>query len=316
MTRISDAIADQAIAWHLCLDDADAAGWLRFTEWLEADPRHGEAYDRLVMADALIGERAPVPMPLPQPANDRGRPGWRPSRWIGGAAACVAVVAAVMVLQPAKPDIYAVQTKAGETREIALGEGSRVEISGGSRLLLDRANPRQITVERGEALFHVRHDTANPFTVRSGQLEVQDVGTVFDIVRDGRHFSVSVAEGSIMFQPRGEAVTLVAGGRLDVSEDKDEVQVGKIDPALVGGWRNGRLSFTDAPVSQVVDEVERLYGTKLIADPGLSTRRVTGIITLSGEAQRDVPHIASMIGANWRRDGERWILSPMGEDKP
>ncbi len=317
MTRISDQIADQALAWHLRQDGMDAAGWRGFVEWLEADPRHGEAYDRLVLADGVLaGHVASDAFPLPVPANDRGGPGGRASRWIGGAVACAAAAAVVVALLPARPDIQIIQTAAGETRQLALTDGSRIEIAGGSRLQIDRAHPRQISMDRGEALFHVRHDATDPFIVRSGALEVQDVGTVFNVMRDGSRFSVAVAEGAVLFQPRGEAVTLTAGARLDVREDKQQVELGKVDPGLVGGWRTGRLSFSETPVSEILREIERLYGTRLIADGGLPTRKVTGMITLTGEARRDVPHIASLIGANWRADGGRWVLSPVGENRP
>jgi transmembrane sensor len=313
LTRIADQIADQAIVWHLSHDSMDAQAWHRFVEWLEADPRHAEAYDRIALADGLVGE---MPARLPEPANDRGVPGWGLGRWMGSVAACAAAVAAVMVMQPSAPDIFTVQTALGETKQLALGEGSRVEISGGTRLSFDRNHPRQVTVERGEALFHVRHDAADPFTVRSGALEVQDVGTVFNVARDGRHFSVAVAEGSVLFQPRAEAVTLAAGAALTIDEDGQAPRVLKIDPELVGGWRIGRLAYSGTPVPQILREIERLYGTKVVADHGLSARRVTGIITLSGEARRDVPHIASLIGANWRVDGEGWVLTPVGENRP
>lgn len=314
MTRIADQIADQAIDWHLRQTDMDASAWHRFVAWLEADPRHADAYDRLVLADGVAGEM-PAPR-LPEPANDHGFAGWHMGRWMAGVAATAAAVAAVVVLQPAKPDIYTIQTASGETRQLALGEGSRVEISGGSRLSFDRAHPRQVTVERGAALFHVRHDAADPFLVRSGKLEVLDVGTVFNVERDGSHFSVAVAEGTVMFQPKREAVTLAAGAALKVDEDKREVQVGKVDPALVGGWRTGRIAYSDTPLPQVLGEIQRLYGTKVLADRRLSARRVTGIITLSGEARRDVPYIASMIGANWRVDGDHWVLAPAGDNQP
>lgn len=315
MAGISDQIAEEAIAWHARHGDMDAAAWHAFVEWLEADPRHGATFDRLVMADGVLSD-VPATVSLPTPANDRGTPGWRATRWIGGVTAVAAAAAAVFMLLPAGPDIQTIQTAAGETRQVALADGSRIEVAGGSRLQFDRAHPRQITVERGEALFHVRHDAADPFVVRSGKLEVLDVGTVFNVMRDGSRFSVSVAEGVVLFQPRGEAVTLKAGATLEVREDKQEVRLGKLDPGLVGGWRTGRLSFADSRVSEILDEIQRLYGTKLVADPDLSARRVTGMITLSGEARRDVPHIASLIGANWRADGGRWILSPGGENRP
>jgi transmembrane sensor len=316
LTRISDQIADRAIAWHLRQDELDEAGWQEFVEWLEADPRHAEAYDRIALADSFLVE-APVRVaPLPEPANDRGAPGWRLARRVGGAAACAAVAAAVLMIRPEAPQNYALETRPGETRQVALADGSRIEIAGGSRLLLDRARPRLITLERGQALFHVRHDAADPFIVRSGALTVQDVGTIFNVAREGRSFTVAVAEGSVLFQPRREAVALTAGATLSVREDRQEVRLGRIDTRLVGGWRDGRLSFSEMPLPDALSTIQRVYGTQISADDGLSSRTVTGMITLSGDARRDIPHIASLVGASWRADGERWILSPVGDNRP
>ncbi len=119
-----------------------------------------------------------------------------------------------------------------------------------------------------------------------------------------------------MFQPRREAVMLAAGAMLSVREDRGEVRLGRIDTGLVGGWRTGRLSFSNTPVPEMLTTIQRLYGTSISAEDGLSSRTVTAMITLSGEARRDVAHIASLVGANWRADGERWILSPVDNSRP
>jgi transmembrane sensor len=33
------------------------------------------------------------------------------------------------------------------------------------------------------------------------------------------------------------------------------------------------------------------------------------MVRFTGVAERDVPHLAELIGATWRRDGQQWILS-------
>ncbi|MBT2186962.1 FecR domain-containing protein [Sphingobium sp. H33] len=309
-------MVDEAIAWHLRQDEMDEADWIDFVEWLEDDPRHAETYDRVALADGAIAAAPVRTGALREPANDRGSSRWQLTAWLTAAAACAAAVSAVLIMRPTPSSTYALETRAGETKQLALADGSRIEIAGGSRLLLDRAQPRQVTLERGEALFHVRHDASDPFVVHSGTLAVEDVGTVFNVKRDGKAFEVAVAEGSVMFQPRSEQVTLGAGAILSVDETRQQVRRGKIDAALVGGWRTGRLSFSDTPVPEVLSTIKRLYGTDLVAEDGLSSRTVTGMITLSGEARRDVPHIASLVGASWRVDGARWILSPMGSGQP
>ena len=52
-----------------------------------------------------------------------------------------------------------------------------------------------------------------------------------------------------------------------------------------------------------------LIAPDLVLSADLSRRPFTGMIHVTGAADRDVPHLADLIGANWRRDGKSWILA-------
>lgn len=48
----------------------------------------------------------------------------------------------------------------------------------------------------------------------------------------------------------------------------------------------------------------------------LAQRPFTGMVVLTGKAERDVPHLAALIGADWRHDGEDWIIgAPVGSSR-
>ena len=304
---IDDRIMGQAIDWHLRQATMGEADWLAFVDWLEADAAHAGAYDRVAADDhAMPAIARPLAPPAVKPLL--------PRRWafgVGGtaiAASLVALLVPAMLPQAAMP--YSVETRPGEQRTIALADGTRIDLDGGTRLDLDKAKPRSVNLAAGEAVFHVRHDAADPFTVHSGDLTVRDIGTVFDVTRAGKRLDIAVAEGSVMFQPANDAITLGAGRRLSANEGVGSVTLGTIDPATVGGWRDGRMTFAGDPLSTVMASVERRYGVSIRLAPGLSDRPFTGMIALSGGADRDIPHLAALIGATCRRDGEQWILTP------
>ena len=69
------------------------------------------------------------------------------------------------------------------------------------------------------------------------------------------------------------------------------------------------MSFNGQSLDDVAHTLNRLYGAKLTLADDLSDRPFTGTVRFTGDAERDVPHLASLIGANWQRDGEGWILS-------
>src|SRR3546814_9438358 len=109
---------------------------MRISDWSSdvcssdlADPAHAPAYDALMAADGDLADIVPAePVTIAVPANDAGPRGWRPMRWLAGGAIAAALVGSVSVGLMNRPDIYTVATRPGETRTIALDEGTRVEI--------------------------------------------------------------------------------------------------------------------------------------------------------------------------------------------
>lgn len=300
---------EQAIDWHVRQRDMSAAEWDAFATWLEDSPANARAYDAVAMADALLVAPVDEPQPIvtetPVAANDNR--GW--GRWwlMGGVAAAVALIAGPVLMQT-HPDIRVEQTRPGETRVIALNDGTQVEMAGGSRLRLDRNDTRVATLESGQALFRVRHDASAPFELRSGDVAIRDVGTVFDVRREGARLDVTVAEGAVALAPRGQAVQLTAGQGARLDETQGSLRRVQVDPAMVGGWRRGLLDLDGETVDAIAARLQSAYGMRIAVEGPLAKRSVTGLVRVTGDASRDVPRLAKLIGAEWRQSGGDWIL--------
>ncbi|WP_353204374.1 FecR domain-containing protein [Sphingomonas sp.] len=321
MAHDAPDLVDRAIDWHLRQATMDNADWHAFVAWLEADPAHAQAFDA-VAADLSVLAEHPELYPAPaapvarQPRFPQGAtsPSRRVWAWVGSGVAVAAAASLTLTLTTtgltggSAP--YAVETKPGQRRDIALTDGTRIELNGATRLLLDRSNPRVATLEAGEATFHIRHDPRDPFMVHSGRLTLQDLGTVFNVEREGARLDVQVAKGSVLFQPKRDAVTLHAGAAITAREDLGQIAVTKIDVAKVGAWRNRAVSFLGEPFGRIATAVRRIDGATLFIDSGLSQRPFTGMVRLSGKVEQDVPHLAALVGAEWHHDGERWVISP------
>jgi transmembrane sensor len=307
-------IVDQAIGWHLRQAELSSAEWHDFVLWLEADPAHAAAYDRVALDDALLADLPPAPKPLPAPARFVSA---RPRRWAwaAGGTAIAAGIAALVVPLAMTPGsaAYTLRTAPGESRTVTLADGTTIQMNGGTTLRLDHNDTRVASLDAGEAVFTVHHDAGKPFTLHSRDLAVQDVGTVFDVVRHGTRLYVAVAEGAVSFQPGRDAIVLKAGNALVVRQDVNQVSLVPVAVDAVAGWREGRLTFYGTPLGEVAAAITRTNGADVTFDPDLSTRPFTGMVRLTGDAGKDVPHIAKLVGAGWRRDGERWVISPEGK---
>ena len=293
-------IEARALDWVVRVGDPAFADWEGFQAWLEADPRHAAAYHGLSLD---IEETAAVVPRVVVPVVRRRWP-----VWAGGAvAASLALVAGYAVLDDrAAP--YAVETPAGTMRTVALADGSAVTLGGATRVVLDRNDPRTATLDRGQAMFVVRHDASDPFEVHVGDAKLVDVGTAFDVKRSRGETRVAVSEGAVDYNPGEQGVRLTPGQGLVASDATGAVRVLAVDAASVGSWRGSVLAYEGATLAEVADDLSRALGVDLRADPAVARRAFSGSIAtakLAGDPRR----VAPLLGIAIRRRGNHWVMT-------
>jgi transmembrane sensor len=301
-------IDDDALDWVIRAGNPDFDDWAALQDWLEADPSHADRYHALALdvdEGATLVASAPAPPLLAERSQPRhGRRRW----WTSGAIAASAATLVGFFVIDRMPDPFVVETAARATRTIRLDDGSTIAMNGATRLVLDRKNGRVATLERGEALFAVRHDAARPFRVRVGDSEVVDIGTAFVVVRDDGITRLGVSEGVVDFDHGRNAVRLTAGRGLTLSDAKGTIDVAAVDPNAVGAWRSGRLLYTGTPLRDVAADLSRSLGVTIGVAPEIAARRFRGTIALSGLGN-DPSAIAPLLQVNMRRSGLGWIMT-------
>lgn len=302
---------EEALGWVIRTRDPEFADWEAFTQWLEADSGHAAAYDAMMAADAGLDQIIPAePVTIAAPANDAGVRGWRlmrrPKSLMAGGAIAAALVGVVSVGLMNRSDIYTVTTRPGETRSIALDDGTRIELNGGTSMRFDRHDARFAALDSGEAAFTVRHDAAHPFRVTVGDAVFEDAGTVFNIVHSGSATRIGVSEGKVIYNPGAEAIALPAGRAL--SEDEGGLRIMDVATGSVASWRQGRLTYANAPVTQISADIARSLGVRLTATPGAGAMRFTGTIRLDRDPVRFFDQAAPLMGLSAVKQGDGWLL--------
>lgn len=301
-------IIEQAAAWHIASahDDMD---WDGFTAWLEADARHRLHYDELALGDAVLEEHLPALRAAQDETVSDTAPApqrhWRV--WAGGALA--ASLAAMIAVPALLRDPVTVYTTAAASRTIALADGSRIDLAPRSSLSIDR-NGTQIKLDGG-AWFAIRHDPARTLSVSAGPVRINDIGTVFDVQSDAGTARIAVSEGRVRVaaDALAQPVEVAMGSAFTFDPAHGAAAVRSTDAGDVGGWRDGRLSFSDTPLTLVAADLTRYAGVSVAVPAQLQDRRFSGTLVI-GDGQAALRDLAQLMGVELRRAGDGYRLEP------
>jgi transmembrane sensor len=299
---------EQACEWHAALAGEDP-DFDAFTDWLEASPDHARAYDAVMLLDDDVDsarDRLAVALPANDVIADDASPSVPFFRRRSFAAALALVLAAPAALWfGSGPSIVDVRSGAA-TQELALDDRTQIILDRNSLLRHAKGDSGAVELASGAAHFAVRHDPSLRFTVKAGDVDIVDLGTQFEVQRNGPQVGVAVSEGSVSVGFAGKpAITLKAGQR--AFAEAGTIRVVATDPGIVGSWRRNQLVYRNAPLQQVVREISRYTGTPVQVDPALGDRRFSGVLTI-GDGQALDRNLADFMAlSRVERDGAVWI---------
>jgi len=287
--QIEQAAAD----WFAKLqENAALEEWTAFHAWLEADPEHAAAY-AAVEAVWLDLEDLPgnAPQAAPLTANVaplRLRRASTPRRaLLMGLGVAAAASIAVLAVTPrlAEPAYTGYATKRGETREIALADGSRLTLGSATtlRVRLGRRQRDAILVD-GEASFDVAHLESRPFVVTVGAREVRVLGTEFNILSHAGRLAVSVRRGMVAVSGGEEGTVKLARGQQLVQSPGASAQTRDVAPDMAFAWKSGRLIYDRTPLAEVVADLNRYVAKPIRVDASAASVTVSGVLLVDEEA--------------------------------
>lgn len=163
-----------------------------------------------------------------------------------------------------------ISTAFAEQQEVTLPDGSLVILNANSSLRYpknwDEIADREVWLE-GEAFFKVskKPQTQQKFRVLTDDLEVQVLGTVFNVNSRQTQTSVFLEEGKIALTLKhspDETTMMEPGELLTYSADKGAIVAHSkhTTAALHTSWKDGVLTFENTPLSEILQKVEEIYG--------------------------------------------------------
>lgn len=222
---------------------------------------------------------------------------------IGGAIAASAIAAVGVgrshhLVGGRAPDFV---TGTGERRQVTLAPGLALDLDAQTRVVVDHhAGGHRVELLAGRAmvLAHLGRAGAVQLVAGRGQVKARDAR--FDVRLDGDQSCVTCLEGDLQVDYAGSAVPLRARQQLLYS-DAGVGRPGMVDLAEVVAWRNGQMVFHQAPLVDVIREVNRYRpGKVVIANAAVGRRLINGIFHIA-DVDAAIIQVQQITGAHATR---------------
>ena len=260
------------------LGEANTKEGQRVEEWLEESEDHQREFRQLKRRVELGSKRYKYGVFDPRQAIQKVKfpAKMRYLRILPVAASIIVLISSVLWFwNKSSFQETVLFSRTGETKIFYLPDSSRVTLTGDSRLTYNAQfgkTNRELSL-RGEAFFQVKRDTSKPFIVETSLIQVEVLGTSFQVIAQKLQAEVAVEKGRVKIttQDKKQESILETGmsvkyGKKDrklmisTKEDKGEIQI---------------LKFDNAPLSEVIETLNEYYDSHITLPSDYATLRIT-----------------------------------------
>jgi len=155
--------------------------------------------------------------------------------------------------------------------QLRLPDGTKVWLNAESSIHYPtgfRGKERRVQIT-GEAYFEVTHDKEMPFVVERGDMQVEVLGTHFDVnaYNDEGDIKTTLLVGKVKVTKTTANVQqsfILKPGEQAVIPNSNKIQVQKADVDNVVAWKNGLFHFESADIKTVMRQLARWYDVDVV----------------------------------------------------
>ncbi len=153
-------------------------------------------------------------------------------------------------------------TPRGGQYQLVLPDGTKVWLNAASSIVYPTAfvgKERKVSIS-GEVYFEVAHNASKPFFVSVNKMDVEVLGTHFNInaYTDESSMNTTLLEGSVKVTYNNQAKLLKPGQQSQVAGKSINIEE-NADLDYVMAWRNGEMELAHGDVKKLFREISRWY---------------------------------------------------------
>lgn len=193
----------------------------------------------------------------------------------------------------------------GKRSQVTLADNSTIWLNSGSKLVYPvrfAKDKREVYLE-GEALFEVTHDENHPFHVRTKELEVKVLGTVFDLSAYAEDSAINtVLERGLVEVIYNKSLfgssraRLIPGKMASYSLAGQAVVMQDVNTKDFTSWKDGYLALEKKSLECIIRRLSRYYDVTIeFENPELAKETFSGYLDLRNSAMQVLGMISEMM---------------------
>ncbi|PSL29040.1 FecR family protein [Chitinophaga ginsengisoli] len=179
-------------------------------------------------------------------------------------------------------------TPPGAVFQVSFPDGSHAWLNAASSLKYPlKFKDNRTVILNGQAYFEIAPNAKQPFIVKVGEMEVQVLGTSFDIMayKDEEIVNTTLVEGGVKVSQGSTSALLHPGQQstLDPATGKMEVQAADLENVLA--WRNGKFELENTGLPAFLRQLARWYDIEIAIE---APAKEVAVKKFGGQIGRDM----------------------------
>jgi ferric-dicitrate binding protein FerR (iron transport regulator) len=205
-------------------------------------------------------------------------------------------------------------TGKGETYAFTLADGSKVWLNSASSINFPVSFPgseRRIRIT-GEVYVQVAKDPSKTFMVTARGLDVQALGTAFDInaYSDEENINTTLIEGAVKLTGASGHAILKPGEQAHLDNNGSISQPKDVDVEEIVSWKEGNFQFESADIRTILRQLARWYDVEVVYEGPVKEKKFFGIISRNSP----LSNVLEMLKASditFRIEGKKLYVTPI-----
>lgn len=173
---------------------------------------------------------------------------------------------------------------AGHRSVLTFADGTKIWVNSGTKLIYPvefEKDRREIYVD-GEIYLTVAPDLQRPFIVRSNDMDVQVLGTRFNMqaYTADNHKRVVLESGSVKIMSNNDSKEVLLSPNKMYESNKGEKSVTDVDVRKYTSWIDGIYIYDNERLEDIFTRLSRYYGKEIVVDRRSADLRCSGKLDL------------------------------------